>query len=45
MDNLEKLEKSKNVGETLARIMRGEFVSLEDRVHAASDFWDLMLKP
>lgn len=45
IDNLEKLEKCKNVVETLARIIRGEFVSLEERVYAASDFLDLLLKP
>ena len=45
MNDLEKVSKCKDVGETLAKIARGDFVSLEERLIAIKDCIDLMQVP
>ncbi len=45
MNDLEKVSKCKDVGETLAKIACGDFVSLEERLIAIKDCIDLMQVP
>lgn len=45
MNDLEKVSKCKDVGETLAKIIRGDFVSPEERLIAIKDCIDLMQVP